>query len=194
MSEYKEDVIFNYSIFHFVESKDLADAAVRSALQSEDLVSRQKLVCSTPLIVQGEVIKSAGVITDDDRYIYTVYTFLVTNVLRSSPGINVNVNDQIEITSWGGVVKNDARTLTYLHSTIRQLNVNSQYLLYLKNDQEAGDYYLFDAAGIYQLDDGLVIRMDTLLDPIFAQRARAAEVPTTGAGIKAEIASTTCGK
>jgi hypothetical protein len=185
--------VFNETIYDYVEAKNLGDTAAAAALQSEELVSRRKLVCASDLVIRGEVLKAVGKITEDDLFVYSIYTILVLEVYRTSPGVQVEVGNTIEMTAPGGVVVLDGnRRLEFRHASMLALNANDQYILHLKHDSEAGDFYHFSRPGIYSLEEGKLQRMDALMSDHFARRARVSGIPTTPIEFKAEIEQTNC--
>jgi hypothetical protein len=193
LSQRKEGGLFNVTHYDYIETKNLDDPDALTALQNEELTSRRKLVCASDLVIRGEVLKAVGKITDDDLFVYSIYTILVLDVFRTSAGVQVEAGNTIEMTGPGGIVDLDAaRRIEFLHPAMLALNANDQYILHLKHDSEAGDFYHFSRPGIFTVNDGKLQRMDALMSDHFARRARFSRVPTTPAEFKAEISQINC--
>jgi hypothetical protein len=193
LSQQKEGGLFNVTHYDYIETKNLDDPDARTALKNEELTSRRKLVCSSDLVIRGEVLKAVGKITDDDLFVYSIYTILVLDVFRTSAGVQLAKDDIIEMTAPGGLVVLDSGIrIDFQHASMLRLNANSQYILHLKYDSEAGDFYHFNRPGIFTIDEGKLQRMDALMDDHFAQRARVSGIPATLPEFKTEIEQINC--
>lgn len=183
----------NESFYHFVEDKDLNNPAQVASLRNEMAVERMHAVCMSDLIVKGEVIKMQGIITDDDLFIYTVYTFLVTDLLHVRAGIPIQSGDMIEFTMPGGQVNIEGRTITFNYPGFKQLSINDQYIIQLARDAEADDYFISSNNDVYFLDEkNKITRMDAQVWPFYAARARATQSPSDFDTLKAEIQAANC--
>jgi hypothetical protein len=156
------------------------------------MAERAKLICSSDLIVRGEVIKRQGVVTDDDLFIYNVYTLLVTEVLRAGPDLQLKPGTQIEFTQPGGYAQVPAGRVMFDYPGYQPLEVNDQHILQLKRDDEADDYFVSSPENIFLIDGEGITRMDAKVWPFFAERARVTRTPADVASYKSEIQSATC--
>jgi hypothetical protein len=195
LSEEKVNNVFNMTFIDYVETKDLNDVAVRSTLRNTDTANRQKLACEADLVMRGQVVKAEGVITDDDHFVYTVYTILVNDAFRTAKGVEVKAGDTIEMTGPGGIINIDANNrLLFYYPALLALTVENEYIFLLKYDSEAGDFYYINPWGLYEADGSRLRRMDAMMDSHLESRARAASVPNTLDQFKAEINQITCGR
>jgi hypothetical protein len=178
----------------FVEA-DLTQPNALARAQSEASSERNKLVCGSDVILRGNVLTKTGIITDDDRLIYSVYTFQVTEVLRNDAKVSINPDDQIEFTMPGGtaIVGAEQKRITYDYPSFAQLTPKGQYIIQVKRDAEADDYYVDSRLGVYFIRDGLTAtRMDAELYPYLARKARALRVPLTLQEVAQDIQSAVC--
>jgi hypothetical protein len=181
--------------FSFVEIEDFTKPNVLARVQGEGQLERNKLVCSSDVILYGEVLSKTGVITDDDRFIYSVYNFRVGDILRNNSGLKINRDDQIEFTTPGGtaIIGDQKQGITYNYESFKQLKLNDRYIINLKRDAEADDYYVDSPLGIYFLHDGgKAIRMDAEMFPFYARRASILRVPDTMTAVTSDIQSAFC--
>lgn len=180
--------------FTFVETVDLNDPVQVAALRTEMANERNKATCAADVTLRGEILKSRGVITDDDLLIYTVYTLLVTDVLRSGAQSQVKVGDTIEFTVPGGTAVVDGKKkVTFNCPGLAPLAINDQYVLNLKRDNEADDYFTSSYLDIYLLDEKeKVTRMDAHVWSFYAERAHATQAPADFDTLKKEIQSANC--
>jgi hypothetical protein len=177
----------------FVEDRDLNNDTQVAALRTEMKIERSKIICSSDLIVRGEVVKRQGVITDDDLFVYTVYTLLITEVLRAGPDIQLKPGTQIEFTMPGGYAQVPAGRVMFDYPGYQPLEVNDQHILHLKRDAEADDYFVSSPETIFLIEDAeKITRMDAKVWPFFARRARIVGVPADAASLKLEIQSAIC--
>jgi len=176
----------------FAETKDLNDPAQVAALRTEMANERKKSACSADLTVRGKILNVQGVITDDDLFIYTIYTMLVTDVLRGGPQIQIQTGDTIEFTAPGGTASVDDKKVTF-DISLAPLVVNDQYVVHLKRDNEADDYFVSSYLDIYLLDGAdKVTRMDAHMWPFCANHARVTRATSDFAALKNEIQTTIC--
>jgi hypothetical protein len=179
----------------FAEDRDLNNETQVAALRNEMRTERAKLICSSDLIVRGEVINARGVITDDDLFIYTVYTLLITDVLRAGQVAQLKRGMEIEFTQPGGYAQVPAGRVMCDYPGYEPLVINDQYILQLKRDDEANDYYIPASQNIFliDMDDAeKITRMDAKVWPFFARRAKMTGAPADVASYKSEIQSATC--
>jgi hypothetical protein len=172
---------------------DAQKAAIRSKASAEAAAKRKSVTCDATIIVEGTVKGRKGYITSDNTNIYTVYQFIVTEVLRAPQNFAISPSSQIEVTVRGGFVKtSDGRLVGVDDVRYPQLSVNNTHLLALKYDAEADDYYPFNPIGMYKiLPNGWVVRGDAK-DRFLARRAHIAGEPNSPEAIKAEFRETSC--
>ncbi|MBO0722663.1 MAG: hypothetical protein J2P41_17700 [Blastocatellia bacterium] len=178
----------------YVES-DLLQPAVLARAQSEASAERNKSVCDSDIILRGNVLAKTGIITDDDRFIYSVYTFQVIEVLRNNAKLSINLDDQIEFTMPGGtaIVGDAKKRITYNYPLFVQLPPKRQYIVQVKRDAEADDYYVDSRLSVYFIRDGLTaIRMDAEADPYLARESRTLRVPSSLQEVAQDIQSAVC--
>jgi hypothetical protein len=191
----RRDGDFNVAHYHYGETEDINDPAVLSRMREKDFTERQKQICDADVIVKGEVTKAQGVITDDDQFIYTVYTFTVAEVMRAKPEISLTRESTIQFTAPGGTaIVGGKKKVTFNYPVFDPLKVGTQYLLYLARDEQADDYYVRNWEGVFQLDGDKLTRMDALMEPFFRTRARYLEAPATSLAGTNAVISADCGK
>jgi hypothetical protein len=189
----RRDGDFNIAHYHYGGDGDINDPAVVARLREKDVAERRKDICAADVILKGEVVKAQGVITDDDRLIYTVYDFVITEVMRAKSGISLTSDDTIQFTSPGGTAIVDGKkSVTFNYPSLDQLKVNTQYILYLGRDDQADDYYVRDQNGVFIIEDDKITRMDAYMEPFFKNRARYLEAPAAMSRLSNAVQSTDC--
>jgi hypothetical protein len=193
----RHDGSFNDTHISYGELGDINDPAVLAKLKNDELLERQQHICAADVIVKGEVVKSVGVIAEDDKFIYTVYTLAITEVIRAKSGMSLSSDDMIQFTSPGGtaIVKGDdgTKSVTYNYPLIANLKVNTQYILYLARDEQADDYYVMNQYGVFVIEGrDKVTRMDAYMAPFYRERHRYLEAPTAMPAISNAVQSAVC--
>lgn len=177
----RRDGDFNSTHISYAELGDINDPAVLSRLQEAERIERQQHICAADVIVKGEIMKSRGVITDDDNLIYTVYTFEIADVMRAKPGIETKSDQTIQFTAPGGTAivtgEKGTKSVTFNWPFIQQLKIDTQYILYLKRDEEADDYYVQNQYGVFVVERDTITRMDALMEPFYQERHRYLDTP-----------------
>jgi hypothetical protein len=186
---------FNATHIHHI-AKDLSDPAVLASLKEKEIVERRKHICAADVILKGEINKAQGVITDDDRFIYNVYSFAITEVIRAKPGISLKTDDTIQFTSPGGPAivdgVNGKKTVTFNYPHLDHLKVNTQYILYLARDEQANDYYVRDRYGVFIIERDKITRMDAVMDSLYENQHRILEMPTAMPALSNAVQSADC--
>jgi hypothetical protein len=192
----RRDGDFNITHIHRVETKDLNDPAVVASLKEKELTERRKHICAADVILKGEVVKAQGVITDDNLFIYTVYTFAITDIMRARPGIALNPDGTVNFTAPGGTAivegADGKKTVTFNYPHLDHLKVNAQYILYLARDEDADDYYVRNRYGVFILEGDKLTRMDARMDSLYQNRHRILDVPAAMPALSNAVQSTDC--
>jgi ribosomal protein L35 len=120
---------------------------------------RLNVVCDADIIVSGEVTKEEASLTSDETNTFTVYQFAIDEVWKNKTKRPPAA--RIELTAPGGIVtRNGIQYAHFIESpdTIILPLVHKKYVLFLKYDEEIGDFYLFNVDGSYLIgkNDGLV--------------------------------------
>lgn len=114
-------------------------------------------VGESDLIVEGEVTESAAYLSNDSGVVYSEFTIRVTDVVKTSFGINVNKNDLIITQRLGGRVRySDGRITRYnIHGQGSPMK-GKKYLLFLTRG-ELGNYNILTG---YELRGRKVFPLD----------------------------------
>lgn len=167
--------------------------AIRDRLAVEQSAKRKAVACEADAILFGKIKGGRGHVTTDDTNIYTVYTFVVSDVYRASQTSRVKPGDQLEVTAPGGPAKNsNGKSVAVEHPSFSWLSPDSDHLLALKYDTAADDYYVFDPMGIYTVwKDGRLIRGDAK-NAFLSRRTRLAREPLSLEAVASEVRSVNC--
>lgn len=121
-----------------------------AATTSEFLKS---LSCAADVVVVGVVKSKAAHLTEDETFVYTQYDFSVEDILKNNPAARIEVNNSIEFTRPGGLVKLDHQVIRVEDKSYPQLETKKKYLLFLKFIPSTNGYIVSDAQGDFMLDD-----------------------------------------
>jgi hypothetical protein len=170
-----------------------AKNAIRDKLTTEQTAQRKTVFCDSTVIIWGKVKDYKGYITSDDTAIYTVYQFVINDVYRAPRSLVFNAGSEIEVAIPGGFAKTKSGKLVGVRSSLYPYLAKSQtYVLALKYDVEADDYYPFNPIGIYRITpEGQAVRGDAM-HKFLARRSYLAREPATFSAVIDEIKSLTC--
>jgi hypothetical protein len=99
----------------------------------------QSAVCQSTLIVAGRMGDSVSDMTDDDRFIYTDWSFAVDDVLMNNGKDRVIPGDSITIAVLGGRLTINGRKMTATCDPVK-FEPQKEYLLFLRLSPESGTY------------------------------------------------------
>lgn len=112
-----------------------------------------KLSCKADAIVVGSVKNKSSHMTEDETFIYTEYEFSVQNILKDNSASPIKVNNIIEITRPGGLIKLDNRRIRIEDRSYEPLQKNKEYLLFLRFVPSANGYVASSPEGDFVLEN-----------------------------------------
>lgn len=107
------------------------------------------LTCTADLVVIGVPTDKESAMTEDETFAFTDYEFNVSEVLKGSTMIEPG--SQIRITRPGGLIELDGQTIRIEDKSYNQLDIGTQYLLFLQHVEGAKGYAALDARGDFQI-------------------------------------------
>lgn len=113
----------------------------------------KKLSCEADAIVVGSVKSKTAHMTEDETFIYTAYEFSVQDILKNNLASSIQVNNNIEITRPGGLIKLDDRRIRVTDYSYAPLQKNKEYLLFLRYVPSASGYIVSSREGDFILDN-----------------------------------------
>lgn len=96
--------------------------------------------CGADAIVVGFSESKTSHMTEDESFIYTSYEFTVTDVLKSNANTALKINDVIEVTRPGGLIKLDNRRIRLEDRSYETIQLKRTYILFLKYVPSASGY------------------------------------------------------
>jgi len=129
------------------------------SLTAEKLLN--DLSCNSDAAVSGSVTAKSSHLTEDESFIYTEYDFSVKEVIKNNAAAPIDSNSNIQITRPGGIIRLDGRVIKLTDRSFEALNVNNQYLLFLKFVPATGGYKAFNPQGDFRLQSGEFSKLTT---------------------------------
>lgn len=111
------------------------------------------LSCKADAVVLGSVSSKTAHLTEDETFIYTEYEFLVKDVLKNNPGFLIDVNNHIQVTRPGGLIKLDNQLIRAEDKSYEPLQLKKEYLLFLRFVPNATGYIVSDIKGDFVLEN-----------------------------------------
>lgn len=110
------------------------------------------------VIVIGKISETQAYLSNDKSGIYTEFTILVDQILKSSKNIPLSVGDSLTGERAGGAVRYRSGQVTkYFFSGQGFPRLGRTYVLFLKRNSEGQDYHILTG---YQLRKGKVTPLD----------------------------------
>jgi hypothetical protein len=125
----------------------------------------QSLSCKADVIVVGHVKSKAAHLTEDETLVYTEYEFSVQDILKNNSTSPIEVNNIIQITRPGGVIKLDNRRIQVVDPTYIPLQKNKEYLLFLRFVPSANGYVVASPKGDFVLEGKSFRKLSRLPTP-----------------------------
>ncbi|HBR56779.1 MAG TPA: hypothetical protein DEA22_04820 [Blastocatellia bacterium] len=113
----------------------------------------EKQSCNSDAIVVGTVQDKKSHMTDDEKDIYTAYTLIVSKVLKNNLKLTIQVEDVIEVTRPGGIIKLDGRRIKAEDRTYPFLQKEKSYLLFLRFIPSISGYIVAGPDSDYRRED-----------------------------------------
>lgn len=110
------------------------------------------LSCKADAVVVGSVQNKSAHLTEDETFVYTEYEFLIKDVLKNNSASPIEVNDTIQITRPGGLIKFDNQVIRVIDQLYEPLQTRKEYLLFLNFIPAANGYIVSSAEGDFALE------------------------------------------
>ncbi len=112
----------------------------------------EKLSCEADAIVVGKVNKKQSHLSVDETFVYTSYDFQIKRVIKDNSVSPIDVNNTITVTRPGGFIKIDEQEIQFDDASYKSLELNKEYLLFLKFVPEANGYKVFNSQSDFALE------------------------------------------
>jgi hypothetical protein len=125
----------------------------------------KNLSCNADAVVIGVVNKKYSHLTEDETFIYTEHEFLIKEILKNNKDSNIEVNNDIQITRPGGLIKLDNQIIRAEDKSYAQLQTGKTYLLFLKFVSKANGYMVSNVNGDFVLENNTIKSLSKLSIP-----------------------------
>jgi hypothetical protein len=110
------------------------------------------LSCQSDAIVRGVPQRKTAYLTEDESFVYTEYDFSVKEVLKNNRLSPIESGTDIQITRPGGLIKLNGQLIRVDDQSYQSLEINGEYLLFLKYIPSAKGFIVADAGGDFRLN------------------------------------------
>lgn len=110
------------------------------------------LSCKSDAVVVGSIESKAAHLIENETFIYTQYEFWVEDVVKNNPASSITVNEIIQVTRPGGLIKINDQLIQAEDRKYAPLEANKKYLLFLKFVPAAKGYMVADADADFVLE------------------------------------------
>lgn len=112
-----------------------------------------KLSCKSDAIVVGSIKSKSSHMTEDETFIYTEYEFTVQDIVKNNSASPIEINNQIQITRPGGLIKLDNRLIRLEDQSYEPLQRNKKYLLFIRFVPTANGYMVASPEGDFVFEN-----------------------------------------
>ncbi len=133
-----------------IDIPELIQAQNERAITTTEFLNN--LSCKSDAIVVGSVKSKASHLVEDETFVYTEYEFSVKDILKNNLISPIAVNDNIQITRPGGIIKLDNRQIKVEDQSYQPLQKNNEYLLFLRYVPSANGYTVSSLEGDFVLE------------------------------------------
>jgi len=119
----------------------------------------KNLICDADAVVIGTVKSKSSHLTEEEEFIFTDYEMTVEEVLKDNSAASIQSRNIITATRGGGVLKINGRNVIAIDESLKPLEVNSRYLLFLRFVPNTSAYKAHKSKGSVQLNDHRIIKL-----------------------------------
>lgn len=123
------------------------------------------LSCKADAIVLGSVKSKSAHLTEDETFVYTEYEFSVEDVLKNNSLSPVEINNNVQVTRPGGLIKLDNQMIRVEDKSYEPLQIKKRYLLFLRFVPSANGYIVSDVKGDFLLENDSVKKLSKFVLP-----------------------------
>ncbi|MGI8467438.1 MAG: hypothetical protein ACR2N3_03210 [Pyrinomonadaceae bacterium] len=123
------------------------------------------LSCKADVVVIGLVNNKAAHLTDDETFVYTEYEFSVEDILKNNSAAPIKINNSIQITRPGGLIRLDNQVIRVEDKLYEPLQMKKRYLLFLKFVPSVNGYIVSDAKGDFLLENNSFKKLSKIALP-----------------------------
>lgn len=114
----------------------------------------EKLSCEADTIVVGIVENKQSHLSADETFVYTAYDFQIIRIIKDNLNYPLEVNKTITVARPGGLIKIDNKqVIKFDDANYKPLQINKDYILFLKFVPEANGYIVSDSKGDFELEN-----------------------------------------
>ena len=121
------------------------------SVQATDADEVRRITCAADAVVVGKITSQVSQITENQKFIFTDYGFLVQEVLKNGTVGVVQQESEITITRPGGAVLIAGKRITAIDDSVLPLRRGKQYLLFLRYLPETESFRSIDTGESYEL-------------------------------------------
>jgi hypothetical protein len=125
----------------------------------------EKLTCEADAVVVGKVNKKQSHLSADETFVYTSYEFQIRRVIKNNFVSHIEVNNFITVTRPGGFIKIDEQVIQFDDASYKPLELNKEYLLFLKFIPEANGYKVFNSQSDFVFENNTFKRLSKRKSP-----------------------------
>ena len=114
------------------------------------------LSCKADAVFVGLVKSKSAHLTEDETFVYTEYEFFVEDVLKNNSLSPVEVNNSVQVTRPGGLIKLDNQVIRVEDKSYEPLQLEKKYLLFLHFIPSANGYIVSDVKGDFLFEKNSV--------------------------------------
>ncbi|HTG15458.1 MAG TPA: hypothetical protein VK747_09350 [Blastocatellia bacterium] len=120
----------------------------------------QKNLCDADAVVLVSVQSKSSQLTTDEDYVFTDYQLVVGETLKDNLAYTIgNSGQQITLTRSGGFVRVDGHNIKVVDSVFKPLEIDKQYLLFLKFIPETLTYESLSSRTGFLLERGHFVKL-----------------------------------
>jgi hypothetical protein len=109
------------------------------------------LSCKADAIVFGYVKNKSAHLTEDETFVFTEYEFSVQEILKDNSASPIEINNSIQLTRPGGVIKLDSQIIRVEDRSYAPLQMKNKYLLFLRFLPSTNGYVVSSFKGDFML-------------------------------------------
>ncbi len=109
----------------------------------------QKLSCDSDAIVQAKVLSKASQLTENHRFVFTDYVLELSTVNKILFEPKLEIGTKIILTSPGGMVKVEGKTIDVKVKTDKRLTMGDSYVFFLKYLKDSASFRTVSGEGVF---------------------------------------------
>ncbi|MFM9903611.1 MAG: hypothetical protein ACKVQJ_03455 [Pyrinomonadaceae bacterium] len=108
--------------------------------------------CSADAIVVASASKKVAHLSEDETFVYTQYETVIKDILKNNSSFPIAPNGTISLTRPGGLIKLEGQVIRVEDKNAARLELNKDYLLFLRYVPTANGYMMSDYDADFAID------------------------------------------